>query len=89
MTEYSEAQAQERANIASKYGFEDIQYALFYRKRIFSAKEYVQLLGTYSDHIAIEEKVRTQFFSKIEKAINDHGGSITIYDTMDLQLARK
>ena len=89
LTEYSEAQAKERANIASKYGFEDIQYALFYRKRIFSAKEYVQLLGTYSDHIAIEEKVRTQFFSKIEKAINDHGGSITIYDTMDLQLARK
>ena len=89
LTEYSVAQAKERANIASKYGFEDIQYALFYRKRIFSAKEYVQLLGTYSDHIAIEESVRTQFFSKIEKAINDHGGSITIYDTMDLQLARK
>ena len=47
------------------------------------------LLGTYSDHIAIEEKIRTEFFSKIEDVINRHGGEITIYDTIDLQLARK
>lgn len=47
------------------------------------------MLGTYSDHIAIEEKIRTEFFSKIEEAINRHGGTFTIYDTIDLQLARK
>ena len=47
------------------------------------------MLGTYSDHIAIEETMRNEFFSKIEEAINAHGGTITIYDTMDLQLARK
>ena len=47
------------------------------------------LLGTYSDHIAIEETIRNEFFSKIEEAINRHGGEITIYDTIDLQLARK
>ncbi len=51
--------------IASKYGFTDIRYALFYRERIFSVKEYIELLGTYSDHIAIEESIRTKFFSKI------------------------
>lgn len=89
LTEYSEEQAKERAMIACKYGFTDIKYALFYRKRIFSAKEYVQLLGTYSDHISIEENIRKKFFSKIEEAINNHGGTITIYDTIDLQLARK
>jgi len=33
--------------------------------------------------------VRVEFFSRIEAAINRHGGSIHIYDTMDLQLARK
>ncbi len=53
------------------------------------AKEYIELLGTYSDHIAIEEKIRMEFFSKIQEAINKHGGSLTIYDTIDLQLARK
>ena len=87
--EYTEQQAHERALIEEKYGFTDIQYKLFYRTRTFSAKEYIMLLGTYSDHIAIEEKVRTEFFSKIEAAINHHGGEITIYDTIDLQLARK
>lgn len=89
LTEYSEAEAIDRALIAEKYGFTDIQYALFHRERVFTAKEYVELLGTYSDHIAIEETIRTKFFSKIEEAINKYGGTITIYDTIDLQLARK
>ena len=87
--EYTEEQARHRALIAEKYGFADIQYALFQRTRTFTAKEYGILLGTYSDHIAIDEAIRTEFFSKIEDAINNHGGKITIYDTIDLQLARK
>lgn len=87
--EYTEQQAYDRALIAEKYGFTDIQYKLFYRTRTFSAKEYITLLGTYSDHIAIEETIRKEFFSKIEEAINRLGGEITIYDTIDLQLARK
>jgi len=89
LMEYSEEDAKDRAMIAEKYGFTDIRYALFYRQRVFTAKEYVQLLGTYSDHIAIKESIRTAFFAKIEEAIHNHGGTITIYDTMDLQLARK
>lgn len=87
--EYSEEQAMQRAQIAKKYGFIDIKHALFYRTRTFSAKEYTELLGTYSDHIAIEETIRTEFFSKIEETINQYGGSYTLYDTIDLQLARK
>jgi len=86
---YSEAQAQELAQLAGKYGFRDLQCAMFYRERVFTAKEYVGLLGTYSDHIAIEEPIRLKFFAAIEAAINDHGGTVTIGDTMDLQLARK
>ena len=89
LIEYTEQQANDRALIAEKYGFTDIQYKLFYRTRTFSAKEYIKLLGTYSDHIAIEETIRNEFFSKIEDAISQHGGEITIYDTIDLQLARK
>ena len=86
---YTEEQAIQRAKIAEKYGFVDIKHALFYRTRTFSASEYSTLLGTYSDHIAIEESIRKKFFARIEDAINNHGGSITIYDTIDLQLARK
>ncbi len=87
--EYSEEQAKNRALIAEKYGFTDIQYAVFHRTREFTAKEYSSLLGTYSDHIAVEEAIRVEFFAKIEEAINHFGGTITIYDTIDLQLARK
>ena len=87
--EYTEEQAIQRAEIARKYGFIDIKHALFYRTRTFSAKEYIELLGTYSDHIAMEEPLRTEFFSKIEETINQYGGSFTIYDTIDLQLAKK
>lgn len=89
LMEYSKEQARHRALIAKKYGFTDIQYAVFQRTRTFSAKEYSALLGTYSDHIAIEETIRTEFFAEIKKAINNNGGSITLYDTVDLQLARK
>lgn len=87
--EYTEEQAKELAMIAEKYGFADIRYALFYRERVFTAKEYIALLGTYSDHIAIDEEIRRKFFSRIEEAISKHGGTITIYDTIDLQLSRK
>ncbi len=87
--EYSEDDAKKRADIAQKYGFVDISYKLYHRTRSFSAKEYISLLGTYSDHIAIEQNTRKKLFSEIEKAIDNLGGQITIYDTIDLQLARK
>ena len=87
--EYNEKMAEQKANLAYAYGFKDIKYHLFKRTRTFSAKEYVTLLGTYSDHISLEEKKRKEFFSKIEETIDKYGGKITIYDTIDLELARK
>jgi len=74
LKEYDEEQAQQKATVAEKYGFENRRYALFYRTRTFSAKEYIMLLGTYSNHIAIEETIRTEFFSEIENAINRPAG---------------
>lgn len=87
--EYTEAQAAARAEIALKYGFSDIEHRLYHRTRDFTAAEYVQLLGTYSDHISLPDEVRLPFFQAVKAAINAHGGRITIYDTIDLQLARK
>ena len=60
-TEYSEDDAKRRADIARKYGFVDVSYQLYYRTRSFTAKEYISLLGTYSDHIAIEANTREKF----------------------------
>jgi len=86
---YDEKSAKKRADIARKYGFTDICYRLYHRTRTFSAKEYTALLGTYSNHIVIEEETRKEFFAEIEHTINQFGGQITICDTIDLQLARK
>ena len=72
-----------------KYGFTDIRHVMFHRVRTLSAAEYRMLIGTYSDHITIEESVRERFFDAIEDAINRHGGSVSIFDTIDLQMARK
>ena len=89
LSEYTEEQAAARAKIAEKYGFTDTRYALFHRVRTLSAAEYRTLIGTYSDHITIEESIRERFFDAIEDTINRCGGSIRIFDTLDLQLARK
>lgn len=89
LSEYTEEQAAARAAIANRYGFVDVQYMLFHRVRILSAAEYRKLIGTYSDHITIEESIRERFFDVIEDTINRHGGSISIFDTLDLQMARK
>ena len=86
---YTAEQAASRADIALKYGFTDVRYALFSRKRQFSSEEYVRLIGTYSDHIAIEENTRRRFFDAVAEAIEAHGGTLTICDTLDLELARK
>jgi len=87
--EYTPQMAKERAETALKYGFRDIRYALFRRERVFTAKEYTALLGTYSDHIAIEESIRREFFTAIGDAIDRHGGYLTLSDTIDLELCRK
>ena len=89
LSEYTEEQAVARAAIADNYGFTDTRYALFHRVRTLSAAEYRKLIGTYSDHITIEESIRERFFDAIEETINRHGGSVSIFDTIDLQMARK
>ena len=88
-SEFSEAQAAAIANIPAKYGFTDIEYKLYRRTRDFTSDEYLGLLGTYSDHIALEESARREFWQCIKGEIDRFGGVITIYDTVDLELARK
>ncbi len=87
--EFSEKAAKNQADISKKYGFVDVDYKLYRRTRTFNAKEYISLLGTYSDHIAIKKQTRLRFFNEIQSVIEDYGNSITLYDTIDLQLARK
>lgn len=85
---YAMEQAEERAAIALRYGFEDAQCRLYRRERTFTAEEYIRLISTYSDHIALGDK-QAEFYAHIAEEIDRFGGTITISDTLDLEWARK
>lgn len=87
--EYSEDDALDRARIGERYGFVENRYRLYRRTRTFDARQYTDLLGTYSDHIALGAEIQAEFFARICEQIDRFGGTITIYDTIDLQLHRK
>ncbi len=69
-------------------GFEIVFSDVYNRVRRLSADEYIDLLNTYSDHRALDKKVRQDFEFDMRKALNSVGGYINIYDTIDLYLAR-
>lgn len=87
--EYGEEKAIEVAEIARKYGFEDIAYKLYHFTKDFTAEEYMSLLRTYPDHMAVEASKRQQLFDGIYDAIQRAGGKITVYYTVDLQMGRR
>lgn len=88
--EFNEEMCIELANIPLKYGFRDIEYRLYKRERILTSVEYASLVGTYSGTIAMTKEVRYIFLTEIKAVIDEHGKGFTkIFDTIDLQLARK
>ena len=87
--EFGAEDAERIADIAAKYGFVNNEYRLYHTTKDFTADEYMELLATYPDHMSLEPKKRKVLFDGIHEAINRHGGIITVYYTMDLELARK
>ena len=88
-TAFSDADAKKLADKARSYGFADVKYALYHTTKDFTADEYMSLLKTYPDHMKLDETVRKKLFEGIFKAIEVHGGIMTVYYTMDLELAKK
>lgn len=86
---YKEVQAQKRAEIALKYGFEEIAYQRYYRTRTYTTDELIAYLATDEDHLTISEAKREAFFNELRKTMEHYGGKITYYDTIDLQIAKK
>lgn len=74
---------------ALNYGYTDLETHAFRGRREFTAEEYVQYIGTHSDHIALEEPYRSPFFSGIKKAIAEHGNRLVINDEYILKTVRK
>jgi len=73
-----------------KYGFTESEYYSYQKIKTYSANDYLSLLNTYATHLLIQpDSKRKQYEIEIKDAIDSVGGTIAIWDDMDLYLAKK
>ena len=78
-----------RLQTIQSYGFRDVESKLYHVTRTFSAKDYIGLLNTYSDHRTMEASQKQALEQAITAAILNYGDILYVYDTIDLYVARK
>jgi len=76
-------------NKIEHYGFVDVEFKLYHNTRKLTGIEYIELLNTYSDHIALDKSIQLPLLNAIRTAIEEFGNELIINDTVDLYLARK
>lgn len=69
-------------------GFDFAEAKLYRRKRVLTTDQYIGLLNTYSDHIALPEETKRLFELEMRRSIDSVGGFINIYDTVDLYMGK-
>ncbi len=72
-----------------KYGFTETEFRLYGFRKDFTAEGYMALLRTYPDHMSLDPESREGLFGGIYDAITRRGGVMTVYYTVDLELARR
>ncbi|MDE6412660.1 MAG: class I SAM-dependent methyltransferase [Eubacterium sp.] len=88
ITEFSEKDLLKYEKALELYGFTDIRSYMYRRTRTLSTDEYIALINTYSDHRALPADIKYSFETEMKNAINNIGGKINIYDTIDVYLAK-
>lgn len=86
--QFDESKCQVIINELAHYGFRDIQSKIYRRTRTLTSEKYIDLIKTYSDHNALPEQIRFAFEKNMKQAIDEVGGRINIYDTIDLYFAK-
>lgn len=89
VVEFCEKDCERRIRELKRFGFEEVKAKLYHRVRTLSSDAYLALLNTYSDHRALDAKIKDAFEKEMKTSIDEIGGKINIYDTIDLYLARK
>ena len=89
IVESSEKDCQKRLAELERFGFREIALKLYHRVRTLPSDAYISLLNTYSDHRALPTDIKTAFEKDMKASLDQIGGRINIYDTIDLYLARK
>lgn len=78
-----------RINNIKQCGFINIEFKQYYNIRKMTGVEYIELLNTYSDHIALDKSIQLPLYNAIRTAIEEFGNELIINNTVDLYLARK
>lgn len=87
--EFSKNDCEKHIDELERFGFYDITSKLYNRQRTLTSEDYISLLNTYSDHRALPLEIKNDFELDMKNSIDEVGGKINIYDTVDLYLARK
>ncbi len=87
--EFGEKDCEKRMSELEQFGFENVEAKLYHRVRTLTSDSYIALLNTYSDHRSLDAKTKEAFEVEMKTSIDEIGGKINIYDTIDLYLARK
>ena len=74
---------------AVDHGYTELETKYFHGTREYTADEYLQYIGTHSDHIMLEEPYRTPFFEGIREAVLKHGNKVVFNDTYILKTVIK
>jgi len=69
--------------------FSEVCHAAFRWSQTYTAKQYTELLNTYSDHRALDPQKFKQLSAGLQNAIEEQGGSINMPYTTVVQLAKK
>lgn len=72
-----------------QYGFKDTKILLYKTTKLFTPKEYLALLDTFSDHRNLPEVDRIALYAEIEEAILKHGGQQKVDYVFQLYMGRK
>lgn len=64
-------------------------YLTYPYSRVMNSQQYIQLLSTYSDHIALEDSKRIPLYHSISNIILDHGDQITLNYEVKTYLSKK
>ena len=68
--------------------FTDYRGAQFDWSETYTADDYVALLGTYGDHLTLDDQIRERLLAEIGDVIDQHGGTIELPYTTHLLVAR-
>lgn len=74
---------------AVNYGFTEFLLTEFHGKREYNADDYVEYLGTHSDHIVLRDSCKDKFYDGIKSAILNAGDRIVFDDTYIVYTAVK